>query len=103
MFRVPFLMGSQEGLKRRPRGGASEGQAEGEEARQSPPSSPRSTTNPASSADPWGLERSGANAPALGQQEGGQVAQLGHIRLARQAMVHWQTYDAFARISLCIG
>jgi hypothetical protein len=31
------------------------------------------------------------------------MAKLRHIRIARQAMVYWQTYDAFARISMSIG
>lgn len=54
-------------------------------------------------ADPWGLERTDADIPELGCTFGSQVARLRHVKLARQAMVHWQSYDAFARISMSIG
>lgn len=54
-------------------------------------------------ADPWGLERRGDNIYELGCKHGHDVAKLRHILLARHAMVYWQTYDAFARVSLSIG
>ena len=31
------------------------------------------------------------------------VQKLRHVKLARQAMVFWQSYDAFARICMSIG
>lgn len=64
---------------------------------------PPMETEAPKSADPWGFERSGEDIYELGSHHGSQVAKLRHIRLARQAMVYWQTYDAFSRISLSNG
>lgn len=54
-------------------------------------------------ADPWGLERTGHHISELGTMTGSGVAKLSHIRLARQAMMNWQSFDAFSRISMSIG
>mmetsp|Transcript_44671 Transcript_44671/g.127438 ORF Transcript_44671/g.127438 Transcript_44671/m.127438 type:complete len:957 (+) Transcript_44671:208-3078(+) len=83
LLRVPFLAGRQEQLVAPPEEAAAEGEA--------PP------------ADPWGHERPGDGIAELGCQHGSQVARLRHIKLARQAMVYWQSYDAFSRISLSVG
>jgi len=63
---------------------------------------PAASARPAVS-DPWGLERNDADIDELGCKLGSEVAQLRHVKLARQAMVHWQSYDAFARISMSVG
>mmetsp|Transcript_45571 Transcript_45571/g.132061 ORF Transcript_45571/g.132061 Transcript_45571/m.132061 type:complete len:934 (-) Transcript_45571:225-3026(-) len=116
IFRVPFFAGRQEGLV------TTIPEATPEESFQASPlaapgtgaaarpGSPRSGRGPpygeapaARAADPWGYERSGEDIDELGCHHGSQVAKLRHIRLARQAMVYWQSYDAFSRISLSIG
>jgi len=104
MFRVPFLMGRQERLAqpkrtttsstRVPRIGRYEAQDDCDRDR---------GLEEVSASDPWGLERPGSDIYELGTKEGSTVAWLRHIKLARQAMVYWQTYDAFARISMSIG
>eukprot|EP00439_Symbiodinium_sp_Y106_P068673 s3531_g11.t1 len=96
MFRVPFAMGPQEGL------------AEGAEEDPAAPAdaSPVSSTRFGEAnrhVDPWGLEGSGADIPELGCKMGHSVQKLRHVKLARQAMVFWQSYDAFARICMSIG
>mmetsp|Transcript_33455 Transcript_33455/g.75717 ORF Transcript_33455/g.75717 Transcript_33455/m.75717 type:complete len:962 (+) Transcript_33455:118-3003(+) len=53
--------------------------------------------------DPWGLERRGDDIYELGIHHGQEVAKLRHIKLIRQAAVYFQTYDAFARVSMSIG
>eukprot|EP00927_Polykrikos_kofoidii_P015821 TRINITY_DN17087_c0_g1_i1.p1 TRINITY_DN17087_c0_g1~~TRINITY_DN17087_c0_g1_i1.p1 ORF type:complete len:1058 (+),score=104.25 TRINITY_DN17087_c0_g1_i1:456-3176(+) len=53
--------------------------------------------------DPWGLERRGDDIYELGQHSAEEVAQLRHIKIIRQAAVYWQTYDAFARVSMSVG
>ncbi|CAE7829841.1 unnamed protein product [Symbiodinium necroappetens] len=96
MFRVPFAMGPQEGLA--------------EEAEEEPAApvdaSPVSSTRFGEAnrhVDPWGLEGSGTDIPELGCKMGHSVQKLRHVKLARQAMVFWQSYDAFARICMSIG
>eukprot|EP00913_Durusdinium_trenchii_P030237 g28327.t1 len=39
----------------------------------------------------------------LNNYSGAEVAELRHIKLLRQAAVYWQTYDAFARVSMSVG
>jgi len=94
IFRVPFLMGKQETLVRIP-----EHPEEREDASDSQDQAP-GQVHPA---DPWGLERRGDDIAELGCKLGSDVASLRHIALARQAMKHWQSYDAFARICMSIG
>ncbi|CAE7218775.1 fumA, partial [Symbiodinium pilosum] len=53
--------------------------------------------------DPWGLEQRGDGVYELGCYSGAEVAQLRHVKLLRQAAVYWQTYDAFARVSMSVG
>lgn len=120
MFRVPWVMGKQENLlPQQPADDAG-----------SPPRSPRSpsrspTRSPsrsfhiptdaaasraslagggnAGAADPWGLERRGDDIEELGCKQGSEVSKLRHITIARHAMAHWQSHDAFARISMSVG
>jgi len=92
MFRVPFLTGAQESvagrsLARPARLTAAEAGAAG----------------PQAAADPWGLEQRRDDVEELGCQLGEDVAKLRHIKIMRQAAVYWQTYDAFARVSLSVG
>lgn len=54
-------------------------------------------------ADPWGLERRGDDIYELGTHYGADVAKLRHMKIIRQAAVYWQTYDAFARVSMSVG
>lgn len=76
MFRLPFLMGA---MGRRGEAGGAAGLA----------------------ADPWGLEREGSSIEELGCPH--EVVMLRHIKLIRQAAVHWQTHEAFARASMTLG
>eukprot|EP00405_Crypthecodinium_cohnii_P037092 CAMPEP_0206539864 /NCGR_PEP_ID=MMETSP0325_2-20121206/8664_1 /ASSEMBLY_ACC=CAM_ASM_000347 /TAXON_ID=2866 /ORGANISM="Crypthecodinium cohnii, Strain Seligo" /LENGTH=1023 /DNA_ID=CAMNT_0054037479 /DNA_START=159 /DNA_END=3226 /DNA_ORIENTATION=- len=54
-------------------------------------------------ADPWGLERRADHTTELGCFYGRDCANLRHVKLIRQAAVYWQTYEAFARVSLSVG
>jgi len=85
MFRLPFLFGRQERLPR------------------DPEMSERPEREGVTSADPWGLERRADNTYDLGCGYGSEVAKLRHIKLIRHAATYWQTYDAFARISMNMG
>lgn len=111
MFRIPFLFGRQENL-------LAENPEEDEESAASSPHLPghqvlgasiaaTSETETPSRApvfvDPWGLERQEANIPELGCLQGHDVAHLRHISLARQSMLQWQTFDAYARICMSVG
>jgi len=50
--------------------------------------------------DPWKLERSGRDIYELKPSP---VADLRHVELVRRAAVYYQSYDAFARLSLSFG
>ena len=102
MFRVPLLTGAQERLAERSAERlAAEGDADEEEARGRDGAASQRAKGAA--ADPWGLERGGQDICELGSHYGADVAQLRHIRIIRQAAVYWQTYDAFARVSMSVG
>mmetsp|Transcript_21374 Transcript_21374/g.60545 ORF Transcript_21374/g.60545 Transcript_21374/m.60545 type:complete len:947 (+) Transcript_21374:133-2973(+) len=68
-----------------------------------PPSAGTLHDSAAAHSDPWGLERRGDGIYELGCKVGQEVANLRHILLARHAMAHWQTHDAFARVCMSIG
>lgn len=108
MLRVPFLQGQQERLVR-PAATASSSSASSREMEATPHSPGVSTVCGqaeacAVAADPWGLERDGEDSIyELGCHQGAEVAGLRHIKLLRQAAVYWQTYDAFARVSMSLG
>mmetsp|Transcript_25570 Transcript_25570/g.52481 ORF Transcript_25570/g.52481 Transcript_25570/m.52481 type:complete len:926 (+) Transcript_25570:132-2909(+) len=100
MLRVPFVMGQQENINSL--GGS--GQASDSDAGSLRPGTLNATDDAESEAvDPWGFERSGDDIVELGCPKSSAVADLRHIKLARQAMGYWQSYDAFARISLSLG
>jgi hypothetical protein len=123
MFRVPWLAARrQENLVREPGGSALSAVQEEPGASETPqplPTGPsrqeqggagqgqrraRSWSPPkVTQADPWGLERRGDDLEELGCKVGSAVAKSKHIRLVRGAMIYWQAYDAFARISLSVG
>lgn len=108
MFRIPFLAGSQESIAQRSASSAAAGAATrrdgtGEEAGgevggldTAPGALPPAT-------DPWGLEQRSDDLLELGCHHGEEVATLRHIKLVRQAAVYYQTYDAFARVSMSVG
>lgn len=110
MFRVPFLCGKrQEGVAKdsavptRPAAGAGArgGEVEGDAGEVAGGVSARSHSLPAT--DPWGLERRGDHIYELGCSYGKDCASFRHIKLIRQAAVHWQTYEAWARASMSVG
>lgn len=109
MFRIPFLMGTQErnaqgnlGPAARAAAGlggassSSRGLPEEGAAAEAPPDTGDLPV------DPWGLERQMEDTE-LGCKMGDEVSQLRHFKLIRQASVFWQTYDAFARVSMTLG
>jgi len=118
MLRIPFLMGPQERL-------GCPVPCEVDESNDRPLSSggrPRARTVASSAdsleeagieeggapdsavpVDPWGLERPADDLCELGCRYSAEVAGLRHVKLMRQAAVYWQTYDAFARVSMSIG
>lgn len=102
MFRVPFVMGSQEGLVEDAAEVAEQGLSVGSAGSPGSGSSDEGGAA-ASAADPWGLERRGDDIEGLGCHAGSEVARLRHVRLTHQAMTYWQSYDAFSRISLFVG
>eukprot|EP00930_Biecheleria_cincta_P030699 TRINITY_DN21277_c0_g1_i1.p1 TRINITY_DN21277_c0_g1~~TRINITY_DN21277_c0_g1_i1.p1 ORF type:complete len:893 (-),score=161.34 TRINITY_DN21277_c0_g1_i1:135-2813(-) len=107
MFRVPFATGRQENLVPVPEDQSAEDQAPAMDSgasdslQNAPPS--RFGAKAHAHVDPWGLEGSGADIPELGCRQGHSMQHMRHVKLARQAMVYWQSYDAFARISMSIG
>lgn len=113
MFRVPFLAGSHEDVLTAtlagagaPEAGAAPPAAAGAGSARADAGAGAGRAGAAAGAtatDPWGLERRGDDTYELGCHRGADVAQLRHIRLTRQAAVYWQTYDAFARVSMSIG
>jgi len=106
MVRVPFL--NQESLVK-PAEIARPHQEENESTEDTPGLFPHPAPSTAEEesheayCDPWGLERGGAEIEELGCKTGPSIAQLRHVKIARHAMIYWQTFDAFARVSLNIG
>eukprot|EP00927_Polykrikos_kofoidii_P055286 TRINITY_DN49562_c0_g1_i1.p1 TRINITY_DN49562_c0_g1~~TRINITY_DN49562_c0_g1_i1.p1 ORF type:complete len:1071 (-),score=125.24 TRINITY_DN49562_c0_g1_i1:105-3317(-) len=122
MFRVPFVSGSQEDIATRyaaaspaDRTEAGTVDATPVDARSGHGVGSSDNSNDAKSkvaerthaasvaADPWGLERRGDDIYELGPRDAKETAQLRHIKVIRQAAVYWQTYDAFARVSMSVG
>lgn len=120
MFRVPFAMGTQEGVLARSRTAASSGSADAgptlydqpileDDAQSSAgaagsgaPGTDTSDTGDAAT-DPWGLERRGDKIFELDGTIRQDPRDLRHIQLVREAQQHWQSYDGFARVSMSIG
>jgi hypothetical protein len=105
MFRIPFAMGSQENLVSRQ--GSAQPLSETTTASDATAIGPDyGATQPTVRADvpvdPWGLESSG-DSVELSWPYNKECAELRHIQLVRQASQFWQSYDAFARISMSIG
>lgn len=117
MFRVPFVTGSQERVAKAWAATPEPGRGAGAGASPVPGAAAAGSSGPlvglqagseadpevGVACDPWGLERRGDDLPELGQAYGEDVAKLRHIKIMRQAAVYWQTYDAFARVSMSIG
>eukprot|EP00439_Symbiodinium_sp_Y106_P069597 s176_g12.t1 len=104
MFRVPFVTGKQEDFVP----GAQSGHAASDVDDVCPPEESGNTGGPEQvyagvATDPWGLEQRGDGIYELGCYSGAEVANLRHVKLLRQAAVYWQTYDAFARVSMSVG
>lgn len=112
MFRVPFLMRKQERIVKNSSRAleAAADAAAAEMAQSQAAEMAESQATPADGSehanvatDPWGLESWNHDVYELGCDIGSDVAKLRHIKLMRQAAVYWQTYDAFARVSMSIG
>lgn len=68
------------------------------------PSLGETCTAAAHSADPWGLERPGSsNFDYDLSATVDDPRMLQHIDLIQEAMRYWQSYDAFARVSMSVG
>jgi hypothetical protein len=121
MFRVPFVMGTQErvlGSSHRVEHESS-GDAHPEDPEHHVDSlligaEPAAETTEADavegapstrpfSADPWGLERPGDGIYELDRAVQTDPRELDHVKLCREAMQYWQSYDAFSRVSMSIG
>lgn len=103
MLRVPVLQTVTEGYD----GGAGGHAARAVDADATPrpsliatlmKSSDQTVRRPA--ADPWGLEREGLNIPELKNRS---LSSLPHVKILVDAAVHWQSYDAFARVAMNLG
>jgi hypothetical protein len=110
MFRVPWLMGWQENLvgslpQDVQNTATSDIEAGADTAETTPDVTADAQTASAQdrNVDPWGLEQAAENIAELGCSFGSDVAKLRHVKLARQAGIQWQTFDAFSRISMSIG
>mmetsp|Transcript_115450 Transcript_115450/g.182508 ORF Transcript_115450/g.182508 Transcript_115450/m.182508 type:complete len:890 (-) Transcript_115450:88-2757(-) len=107
MFRIPFITGPQEGLvaDRTAALGRVDDTQQTEifTSRESASPSAESISGRPTATDPWGLEARGDDIYELGCKYGSEVASLRHIKLMRHAAMFWQSYDAFARMSLNIG
>eukprot|EP00931_Biecheleriopsis_adriatica_P078701 TRINITY_DN5211_c0_g1_i2.p1 TRINITY_DN5211_c0_g1~~TRINITY_DN5211_c0_g1_i2.p1 ORF type:complete len:932 (+),score=185.05 TRINITY_DN5211_c0_g1_i2:145-2940(+) len=105
MFRVPFVTGSQESFV--PGHTANEtgdlASTDVMRERSGNTSAHEETVKEDVAADPWGLEQRGDNVYELGTHSASETASLRHVKLMRQAAVYWQTYDAFARVSMSVG
>lgn len=96
MFRVPFFGGSQSSVLRAPSLAAVEDA--GDEMWD-----PEAARKPACSADPWGLEGRGDHIYELDGCRRTDPDALWHLALVREALPHWQSYDAFARAAMSVG
>mmetsp|Transcript_183311 Transcript_183311/g.581290 ORF Transcript_183311/g.581290 Transcript_183311/m.581290 type:complete len:343 (-) Transcript_183311:803-1831(-) len=103
MFRIPFLFGkTQEDIAKDSAIATSSGDGRVLDGSEEASTQPL-TIAAAVAADPWGLERRGEDVYELGCSYGKDCANLRHIKLIRQAAVYWQTYEAFARVSMSVG
>lgn len=100
-FRVPFVTGAQENFVPGHTAEASSSTATVEVTGNTGGSDRQ--VDSSVSTDPWGLEQRGDANYELNNYSGAEVAELRHIKLLRQAAVYWQTYDAFARVSMSVG
>lgn len=57
----------------------------------------------AQTADLWGLEGRGDKIYELDGSVRTDPERLSHLKLTREAMQYWQSYDAFARVSMSLG
>mmetsp|Transcript_34 Transcript_34/g.81 ORF Transcript_34/g.81 Transcript_34/m.81 type:complete len:999 (-) Transcript_34:14-3010(-) len=103
MFRVPFVMGQQKSRVRSAEPAAAGDMETPAGAVAGPHGELLPVDETANASDPWGLERGADEAYELGTGFEEDVAKLRHVKLVRQAAVYYETYDAFARLSLSIG
>jgi hypothetical protein len=113
MLRVPFITGTQESVLHRGLPSESSGSPSGtSDARHIATPVPKWDGKDASlpewdgtdaSCDPWGLERRGDGIYELDGSLRVDPRQARHVQLVREAMKHWQSYDAFARVSMSMG
>lgn len=102
MFRVPFVMGKQEQFVKGNTAACEDGSLEQEQI-SGDSGGWQEAGDKSCATDPWGLEQRGDMIYELGCHTGEEIAQLRHIKLLQQASVYWQTYDAFARVSMSVG
>mmetsp|Transcript_37748 Transcript_37748/g.87229 ORF Transcript_37748/g.87229 Transcript_37748/m.87229 type:complete len:937 (-) Transcript_37748:68-2878(-) len=108
MFRVPFVMGSQESVMDATRPATSSGvtaaqRAQAAAAGVSLPADAEEEEPPTEAVDPWGMERTGVTIPELDSTTRADPRQLRHVQIVSQVVQYWQAYDAFARVSMSMG
>jgi len=90
MFRVPFVMGTQQ-------------QVLGEAATSSESQEQGSIEGGEGSTDLWGLEGRGEGIYELDGSIRTNPDQLRHLNLIKEVMKYWQSYDGFARVAMSMG
>lgn len=103
MFRVPFAMGTQEDVLKSQSPAAGGSNPSGGMALATTQPAGNNEAPGAETADPWGLEGCGDRIFELSSANSADISSLRHIRLVREAMRYWQSYDGFARVSMSMG
>jgi len=110
MFRVPFVMGTQEAVLKTSRLHESSHAAGAaapvlSDATDGEATVARATMYPdgVESADLWGLEARGENIYELDGTLRSDPRNLRHLRLVHEAMQYWQSFDGFARVAMSMG
>lgn len=93
MFRVPFVMGTQQQVLGETATSAEEGRGSGEGGE----------GGQAGSADLWGLEGRGEGIYELDGSIRTNPDELRHLTLIKEVMKYWQSYDGFARVAMSMG
>jgi len=95
MFRVPFVMGTQNSVlgEKAPAGSSNSGSANADASEQAP----------SGSSDLWGLEGRGDGLYELDGSVRTNPDCQRHLQLIKQVMHYWQSYDGFARVAMSMG
>mmetsp|Transcript_57587 Transcript_57587/g.106429 ORF Transcript_57587/g.106429 Transcript_57587/m.106429 type:complete len:925 (-) Transcript_57587:81-2855(-) len=103
MFRVPFVMGSQESVMDATRPASGVTAAQRAQASAAGVTLAEEEDPPTEAVDPWGMERTGVTIPELDSTTRADPRQLRHVQIVSQVVQYWQAYDGFARVSMSMG